>query len=68
MKTSHTVEHNIKFSVQAFWNEEGGMDQTEFGGSVETLNEALHIFTVAQLQQPKEPWIIVCDVTTKVKV
>lgn len=67
MKTSHTVEHEIKFSVQYFYNQEGGMGNDKFGKSVDTLNEALHLITVANIERPSEDWVIVGEVTTTVK-
>lgn len=67
MKTSHTIEHEIKFSVQYFASTEGGMDNETFGLPVDTLNEALHLITLANTTRPNEPWIIVGEVKTKIK-
>lgn len=62
-----TTEHKITFQVKAFWNEEGGMGEEEFGPVVNDLPDAVQNLMLAKISKPKEPWIIVAEVITSVK-
>lgn len=66
MKIKQTTEHEIKFTVEAFWSEEGGMGQVDFGGEVSELAGAVHLIDLARAQFPKTNWVIVGRVVTKV--
>lgn len=58
--------HNVSFSIQAFWNEEGGMGDASYGRIVHELHEAIAMLELAQIYDSKMNWIIVCDVETKI--
>ena len=56
------VKRDIRFRVQAFWHEEGGMGEDEFpngGKPVATIEEALHRFVIAKEMFPDTDWVIV---------
>ena len=66
MKISKSTSYDIKFKVEYFEPQEGGMDNEQFGDTVDTLEEALHLLDLAKAQQthPKDlsEWIITCEV------
>ena len=80
MKLTTTTEHNIKFTVESFWDEEGGMGHDQFGESVETLADAVALLDIARgggtkvgrtdyiaaRNEPPMDWVIVARVETKV--
>jgi len=63
MKIRITVSHIVTFSVQAFWNEEGGMGHESFGKDCDDLYDALIQLELAKTNAPDIDWIIVCNVT-----
>ena len=71
MKINLTTTHELTFAVEAFWNEEGGMGEDQFGKDVPTLEEALALLMQARATNAKTPpgheipWIITIDVKTK---
>jgi len=64
MKITTTTNHDITFAVEAFTNTEGGMDHENYGDTVHDLPSAIRLLELARVAQPKEPWVIVCDVKT----
>lgn len=68
MKLTQTTEHEITFTVESFWSEEGGMGQNEYGKQVNTLEEAIHLLELARVaRSTNTEWIIVGRVATKIK-
>lgn len=67
MELSTNITHTITFSIQAFWNEEGGMGQDTFGEDCGSLNEAVVLLDLAQIKEPKLDWIITCNTFKKIK-
>ena len=66
MKITVTTHHELVFAVEAFWSEEGGMGQDQYGDNVGTLEEAIVVLQSARTVRPEEPWTITVTVTTKV--
>lgn len=66
MKISATTKHDISFTVEAFWNEEGGMGQDQFGDVVPELVAAVRLLELARVAHPKTNWVIVGTVATTV--
>lgn len=64
MNLKTTTSHAITFTVEAFWDEEGGMGQSQYGEGVQELAQAVRLLELARIAQPKEPWRIVADVKT----
>lgn len=64
MKITTSTTHEIKFSVEAFWSEEGGMGQDSFGTESQTIADALHTLELARAHDPKQLWVIVGKVKT----
>lgn len=64
MTITHSIVTELKFSVESFWNEEGGMGHDTFGKPVDTIEEALFNLQLAQ-RQPNQTdfessnWVIV---------
>ena len=67
MKITTSTSHNIIFTVEAFWDEEGGMGQDQYGDEVQELPEAIKLLELARVAKPKEKWLIVCHVETVTK-
>jgi hypothetical protein len=69
MKINLTTTHELTFAVEAFWSEEGGMGEDQFGPKVKTLEEALALLMQAKAAGAKEKypnkWIITINVETK---
>jgi hypothetical protein len=65
MKLTVTTSHELVFAVEAFWSEEGGMGQDQFGENVATLEEAVALLMHARASRKSENWIITIQVTTK---
>jgi hypothetical protein len=66
MNIKIVTEHTVSFTVEAFWNEEGGMGQDSFGGVVKELPEAVHLLELARKHSPKTNWVIVGQVKTSI--
>lgn len=66
MTIKTTTSHNLTFSVEAFWNEEGGMGHEQYGEDVQELTQALHLLELARVARSAYDWAIVCRVETKV--
>ena len=66
MKIDTQATYTITFSVQAYWNEEGGMGHDTFGKVVDDLPAAILQLELAQISNPKLDWQIICDVTKQV--
>jgi hypothetical protein len=64
MKIQVTTSHTITFTVEAFWNEEGGMGQDQFGGEVKELAEAIRLLEMAKAHNAEPDWVIVARVKT----
>lgn len=58
MEITKTTKHSITFSVEAHWNEEGGMGCDTFGNSVKTIEEAVELFDLACISSPSQDWFI----------
>jgi hypothetical protein len=67
MKITTQMTHEIEFSVKYFCDEEGGMRSDSYGEPKKELAEAIYLLESAKTRFPKEDWVIVCDVTTKVQ-
>jgi len=66
MKITTTTDHDIRFTVEAFWGEEGGMGTDSFGSESLTLAEAVHTLELARARDAKVDWVIVGKVKTTV--
>lgn len=66
MKLTKTTVHDITFSVEAFWDEEGGMGHECMVSGLQTLAEAVEAYERACLTRSDLTWIIAADVSTKV--
>ena len=66
MKMETRTIYNITFSVKYFDGTEGGMEEGSFGQTMNTLPEAIELLRVARTNDPKNDWIIVCDVAVQV--
>lgn len=66
MNISITTSHTVVFTVQAFWDEEGGMGQDQYGKGVSELADAIRMVDLARIADPKREWVIVGTVTTSV--
>jgi hypothetical protein len=66
MNIKTTTSHTISFTVEAFWSEEGGMGQDQYGEPVQELPQALRLLELAQVAQSKTNWVIVASVKTQV--
>lgn len=68
MELTTSTTHLITFSVQAFWDEEGGMGNDMYGDPVQELADAIRLLELARVgEKKKNKWVIVCDVETTVK-
>ncbi len=59
MKTSVTKTFEIIFTVEAHWNEEGGMGSDQYGGECAELAQALSLYEIALTCRPNTDWRIV---------
>ena len=69
MKMQVTTTYELEFSVQAFWDEEGGMREESFGDPTNDLNDAIRLLELAKATKKLSydlEWIIVCKVKTSV--
>jgi hypothetical protein len=69
MNIKTTTSHEIKFTVEAFWDEEGGMGTDQFGGEVDALAEAVKLLELAKVSGKLSKgleWVIVGYVKTNV--
>ena len=64
MNIKFTTEHEVKFSIEEFISEEGGMIHDTFGEPVDTIEEAINLLKVARSSSKNNEWIIVCHVET----
>ena len=64
MEFIKTTKHKIAFQIKSFTPNEGGMDEEEFGGVVDTLEDAVTNLELARRQDESEEWLIVCYVET----
>lgn len=59
MKLKKTIEYDMKFAVEYFANQEGGMESEMFQHRmVETLEDAITLLEYAKITQPSDDWII----------
>ena len=54
MEISTTIKVKLTFKVEAFWSEEGGMGSDSFGGTCNTLEEALFNLHLAKADAKKK--------------
>ena len=66
MNIKTTTSHAITFTVEAFWDEEGGMGHDQYGEAAQDLPQAIRILELARVAQPQTDWCIVADVKTTV--
>jgi hypothetical protein len=66
MTIKKTTTHTVSFTVEAFWNEEGGMGHAQHGDTKTELVEVIQLLELARIADPNTDWTIVCDVTTTV--
>jgi hypothetical protein len=64
MNIKTTTSHAITFTVEAFWSEEGGMGQDQYGEAVQELPQAIRLLELARVATPAMDWKIVVHVTT----
>lgn len=64
MNIKTTTSHAITLTVEAFWSEEGGMGQDQYGEAVQELPQAIRLLELARVAQPETDWKIVGDVKT----
>lgn len=62
MKISVTTSYQVSFQVQYYEQTEGGMNYGEFGPSTDSIEKAITYLELAQIDQPKTEWVIVCYV------
>ena len=58
MKITKKAIYEVSFTIEAFWDEEGGMGTDCFGPTVYTLEEAIHTLELA-MASSKDDWVIV---------
>jgi len=63
MKLEVTTKHELVFTVEYFEATDGGMDSDSYGDPVGSIEEAVHLLTLAKVGN-KTDWIIVCRVKT----
>lgn len=66
MKISVTSSYQISFQVAYHEQTEGGMNYGEFGPETDAIEKAITYLELAQIDQPKTEWVIVCNVTKNV--
>lgn len=66
MNITTKVSHTVTFTIEAFWNEEGGMGHDQLGGTFDDLTGAIRGLEIARLTQSTTEWVIVCRVKTQV--
>ena len=66
MNIKTTTSHTIAFTVEAFWSEDGGMGQDQYGEAVQELSEAIRLLELARVATPDYDWKIVGEVKTTV--
>jgi hypothetical protein len=57
----------ITFYVSYFEAQEGGMDSENYGETVSTIEEAIHLLELAMVAFPSCDWVIVCDVSKNIR-
>lgn len=67
MKLSINVVSDLTFRVEYFENSEGGMDSDTYGNEVYTIEEAVHLLSLANVAQPNYDWTITVYVDTKIE-
>ena len=67
MNITKTTTHKLRFTVEAFWNEDLGMGHQDFGQAVETIEQAVETLQLAEIHDPKLEWVIVARVSTYIK-
>lgn len=66
MKIKVSKTHQVTFSVSYYEGLEGGMDCGSFGPQKDTLEEAIALLEIANIQEPSRDWLITAEVTTQV--
>lgn len=64
MEIKKTTSHSITFTIEAFWDEQGGMGTDQYGESVGELHQAVHLLELAKVAKPKTDWKIIGTVKT----
>ena len=67
MKIKTTLEKTVTFSIEAYWNEEGGMGERVFVNGISSIEEAVVALDKANYIQNDMDWIIVGRVTEVIR-
>jgi len=59
MKTRILLETEVVFTVEYFEPTEGGMDSDQYGGTFDTVVDALPTLHEATRKEPRYEWVIV---------
>lgn len=66
MKIKTTTTHTVKFTVEYFEPNEGGMDSDQFGKEHDAIEEAIVTLELAKIAHPQTDWVIVGRVKREV--
>jgi len=64
MQLEITTKHNVIFTVEYFKGQEGGLDTEQYGDEVNSIEAAIGLLKLAQVNDKKYDWIIVGRVET----
>jgi len=64
MQLEITTKHNVVFTVEYFEGQEGGMDTEQYGDEVNSIEAAIGLLKLAQVNDKKQDWVIVGRVET----
>ncbi len=67
MKIQIIKTHEVKYRVEYFEAQEGGMDCDSYGKTVETIEEAIVLLESAKNTTSDCDWMITCEVKTVIK-
>lgn len=67
MKITTTTTYDVKYKVEYYEDDHGGMTHESFGNSVSSIEEALEIWNIANISQSSYDWIITCEVEKVIK-
>ena len=64
MQLEITTKHKVTFTVEYFESQEGGMDTEQYGDEVNSIEAAIGLLKLAQVNDKKQDWVIVGRVET----
>lgn len=67
MEISIKTTYKIKYKVEYFEAEEGGMDHDTFGKESHSLSDIINTLEIANKVHPDIDWIITLDIDKKVE-